>query len=150
MNGFLARLRDDCRGLAVVETALVAPVLVLMGVGTYQVSTVVARQHELQAGADQAMAVAVGGFTNEDAQVTALKDVLRRSANVSADKITLTRMYRCGEAANYVSNKSSCAEDDIVAGYLKLHIQDTYTPIWSSYGVGAPIKLSVKRMVQVS
>lgn len=150
MKELFTLLRRDTRGLAVVETALVAPVLVLLGVGTYQVSTVVARQHELQAGADQAMAVAVGGFTNEDAQITALKSVLQRSANVTADKITLVRMYRCGASANYVTAKTACAADDIVAGYLKLSIEDTYTPVWASYGVGAPIKLSVTRMVQVS
>ncbi len=149
MNRLRALLRDT-RGVAVVETALVAPMLVMLSLGTYQVSMAVARQHELQAGADQAMAVAIGGWTNENAQVSALKSVIQRSTNVAEDKITLDRMYRCGSDANYVTDKSTCTETDIVAGYLKLEIKDTYTPTWAKYGVGKPINLSVTRMVQVS
>jgi len=151
--GFLQKVTTLCRdnaGVAVIETAVVTPVLVLMSLGTYQVSMAVARQHELQSGADQAMAVALGGWTNENEQITALKTVLQRTTGVASDKITITRMYRCGSANSYVTDKTTCASTDVVSGYLRLKLNDTYTPSWVSYGVGQPIQLGVTRMVQVS
>ena len=46
LNAFarLRRLAADQRGSMVVETAIITPVLVLMSLGTFQVSKLVARQ----------------------------------------------------------------------------------------------------------
>lgn len=144
------RLLKDTAGAVVIETALLTPALVLMSVGTYQVSQVVARQHELQAGAEQAMSMALGGWVDNDTQVTTMKSVIQRSTGVSSDNITITRLYRCGLSTSYVADKSTCASTDIVSSYLKLKLKDTYTPVWTSFGVGAPINLGVVRMVQLS
>lgn len=146
----LSRLIRDRAGTAVIETALVTPALVMMSVGTYQVSQLVARQQELQAGADQAMSIALGGWNNDNTQISAMKSVLQRSTGVASDKITITQVYRCGTDATYVTDKSTCDATKVVSGFLKLKLNDTYTPIWTSFGVGAPISLGVTRMVQVS
>lgn len=146
----LSRLLRDTAGAVVIETALITPALVLMSVGTYQVSQVVARQHELQAGADQAMSIALGGWVNNDTQVTVVKSVIQRSTGVAADKISVTRMYRCGIATSYVTDKSTCGSTDNVSSFLKVKLNDTYNPIWTSFGIGAPINLGVVRMVQLS
>ena len=47
----LHRLARDERGAMLIETAIVAPTLVLMSLGAYQISGVVARQSELQSAA---------------------------------------------------------------------------------------------------
>lgn len=146
----LIRLLKDTAGAVVIETALLTPALVLMSVGTFQVSQVVARQHELQAGADEAMSMALGGWVDNDTQIGVMKTVIQRSTGVASDNITITRMYRCGLATSYVTDKSTCASTDIVSSYLKLKLKDTYNPMWTSFGVGAPINLGVVRMVQVS
>ncbi|MDE2410618.1 MAG: pilus assembly protein [Sphingomonadales bacterium] len=149
----IARLRQlwrDTAGVALIETAVLAPTLLLMSIGTYQVSMVVARQHELQSAADEAMSIAIGGWSNDDAQISTIKGILQQSARVSADKISIVRMYRCNSDTSYVAAKASCASDAIVSSYLKLKLNDTYTPSWVSFGVGAPINLGVTRMVQVS
>jgi len=49
----LARLARDERGAMLIETAFIAPVLILMSLGAFQVSQVVARQTELQEAAAQ-------------------------------------------------------------------------------------------------
>lgn len=146
----VVRLLKDTAGAVVIETALLTPALVLMSVGTYQVSQVVARQHELQAGADEAMSIALGGWVDNDTQVSTMKTVIQRSTGVTSDNITITRMYRCGVSASYVTDKTTCASSDVVSSYLKLKLKDTYNPAWTSFGVGAPINLGVVRMVQVS
>ena len=71
----LAFLRDN-RGAVVIETAIVAPVLALMGVGAFQVSQVVARQHELQTGADDAASMALAGWDTDSGDTAAIKAVL--------------------------------------------------------------------------
>ena len=50
------RLRRDATGAMAIETAIVAPVLVLMAFGSFQVSSMVARQTELQSAAAEAAA----------------------------------------------------------------------------------------------
>ena len=50
----LARLCLDTRGTAVIETAIIAPVLICMALGGFEVSNMVARQHDLQNGAARA------------------------------------------------------------------------------------------------
>ena len=52
----LATLLRDTRGAMLIETAIVAPVLVLMSLGAFQVSTMVARQSELQSAVAEASA----------------------------------------------------------------------------------------------
>ncbi|MFC0589199.1 TadE/TadG family type IV pilus assembly protein [Novosphingobium aquiterrae] len=145
----LLKLIRDTAGAVVIETALVTPMLVLMSVGTYQVSQVIARQHELQAGADEAMSIALAGWSDNTTQISAMKDVIRRSTGVSTSNITIDRMYRCGSDTSYVTDKTTCGSTKTVSTYLKLKLKDTYTPVWTDFGVGAPINLAVSRMVQI-
>ncbi|PKB25500.1 TadE-like protein [Novosphingobium kunmingense] len=150
MISLLARLLRDNAGTAVVETALVTPALLLMSLGTYQVSQVVARQHELQSGADQAMSIALAGWSDNTTQIDAMRAVIKRSTGVSDDKITIERIFRCNEDPDYVTDKATCPADAIIATFLKLKLNDTYNPTWTKMGVGKPINLGVTRMVQVS
>lgn len=145
----LLNLIRDTAGAVVIETALVTPMLILMSVGTYQVSQVIARQHELQAGADEAMSIALAGWSDNTTQISAMKDVIRRSTGVSTSNITIDRMYRCGSDTSYVTDKTTCGSTKTVSTYLKLKLKDTYTPVWTDFGVGAPINLAVSRMVQI-
>ena len=56
----LQRLLADKRGTMVVETALVAPVLILLAIGGFQLSDLVARQHNLELAAAMAEQIALG------------------------------------------------------------------------------------------
>lgn len=146
----LASLLKDTRGTSAIETAIVAPILILMSLGSYQVSEVVARQHELDTGADQATALVLAGWTDSVAQRTALTQVIQASLGLATNQIAISSRYRCGTDTAYVSSSSSCATGVIVATFLRLRLTDTYTPTWSEFGVGEPINYVVDRMVQVS
>lgn len=147
-----ARLLRNQRGAVVIEAAFVAPVLALLGLGSFQVSQAVARQHELQTGADDAASMALAGWNNEATQVTALKTVLEQTLERSDDNlvVTITHKYRCGTATTYVDAKTSCASGSIVTTYLRIALTDTYTPTWASFGVGSPINYAVTRTVVLS
>jgi Flp pilus assembly protein TadG len=150
MMKMFRNLRRDRRGSAAIETAIVAPVLILMSLGGFQVSQVVARQHELNYGADEATAMVLAGWTDSTEQRTALTSVVQASLGLSADKITISAKFRCGTDTAYVDNKDSCASGTTVASFLRIQITDQYAPVWTRFGIGSAINFSVNRMVQVS
>ncbi len=150
MRPLLSRLLDDTRGTSVIETALVAPIMILMSLGGFQVSEVVARQHELDTGADQATAMVQAGWANPTQQRTALQEMLQASLGLPASKIVITSKYRCGTTTTYVDTAGSCTTGTIEATILQIRLVDRYIPVWTAFGVGAPIDLTVQRMVQVS
>lgn len=140
-------LLQDLRGSMAIETAIVAPVLILMALGTFEAGTIVSRQHELQSGAAEgeiiAMAAAQGAATNADQ----IRAIIADSLDLSVDKVTVTRMYRCDISTNRVSTKDNCPTDSVITSYVRIEIKDTYTPVWTQFGVGGPINFQVNRMV---
>jgi Flp pilus assembly protein TadG len=146
----LQTFRRNQRGAVIIETAIVAPVLALLGLGAFQVSQAVARQHELQTGADDVASMALAGWKDETAQVSALKSVLKSTLNLTDAQVTITHKYRCGTSASYVDDKTNCATGSIVATYLRIVLTDTYTPTWTKFGMGSPLNFNVTRTVVLS
>lgn len=149
MRKFISFLRDN-RGAVVVETALVAPVLALMSVGAFQVSQAVARQHELQTGAGDAASLALAGWKQETGDITAVKAVIKRTLSLDDSKVSVVRKFRCGTDTALVDDRATCTAGTIVTSYIQIRLTDTYTPIWSDFGVGSPINYDVRRLVVVS
>lgn len=147
---WLAALADDQRGTTVIETALVAPVLVVMALGSYDVSHMIARQHELQSGAADVegivLAVAQGGTTD----VQTVQRVLKRSLRLNGEKVTVEKVYRCGANASVITNIADCLSGTVVSTYVRVTFADTYSPTWTEFGVGGPLVYEVVRTVQVS
>ncbi len=146
----LYRLRCDTTGSMVIETAIVAPVLILLALGTFEVSTIVARQNELQSAASEgeiiAMAAARGATTN----TSTIRDIIKSSINLGSDNVQVTQYYRCDADTSFVYSVSSCGTSAVVSSYIKLQISDKYVPVWTNFGVGQPINFSVVRSVQLS
>lgn len=147
MANCIHALLRDLRGSMVIETAIVAPVLILMALGTFEAGTIVSRQHQLQSGAAEgeiiAMAAAQGAATNADQ----IRDIIADSLDLSPEKVKVTRMYRCNASANRVSTKDNCPAKAVVTSYVNIVINDTYTPVWTQFGVGGPVNFRVNRMV---
>ena len=140
----------DARGTVLVETALVAPVLALLSLGAFQVSQVVARQHELQTGANEAASLALAGWQHDTGDINAIKQVIRRTLSLSDSQVTLARKFRCGTDTALVDDRAACPTDSIVTSYLQIRLTDTYRPIWAGFGVGSNIDYRVQRLVVVS
>lgn len=147
---FLRRLRADTRGAMLIETAIVAPVLILLSLGAFQVSTLVARQSELQSAVAEAEAIALASAPDTTAKMTTLQQVVMASTGLTANQVGVTNTYRCNNVQTFVSAKTSCAVDARVSTYVRLQIQDTYTPAWTKFGVGSPIQFNLVRYVLVS
>ena len=77
LRTFLRQLRDDSAGSALIETAFVAPFLILMSLGGVEVANMVKRQHELQNAASKAAEIMMAAHPEDE---TALGRPTRGSA----------------------------------------------------------------------
>lgn len=146
---FTSILRDTA-GTMAIETAIVAPVLAIMSIGAFQVSALVARQQELQSGAAQAASIAMSATPDDQAKIDTITGILKSQLGLSDDQIAISKVYRCNSDTAYVDAFADCASGDVVASYLKITVDDTYTPGWVDFGIGHPIQLHVVRTVQYS
>ena len=144
----LDRLIRDDRGTMVIETAILAPVLVLMSLGAYQVSTMVAKQSELDSAAAEGAAIALAAPPDTSAKRTTLHDILVTSTGLPSGNVTVTAAYRCNAAASYVT--TACNSGQVQATYVKIYMTSKYTPTWTRWGIGSPITYRVTRYVQYS
>ncbi len=147
LRDIFRNLRRDRDGAMVIETALVAPVLVLMSLGAYQVSGVIARQSELQSAASEGAAIALASAPDTSAKRTVLKNVMVASTGLSASQVTVTQAYRCDTDTAYVVSLHSCHDGDFASHFVRIHLSDTYTPTWTRFGIGSPINYNVTRYV---
>ena len=150
LTAFIRRLCASAQGSVVIETAIVAPVLVLLSLGTFDVSRMVARQHELQTGSTDlegiVLAVAKGTGTNE----LIIRNALSASLNLPLSKVTVVKVYRCGSSATMVAAISDCSDPTNTSIYVKVTLSDSYTPLWTKFGVGSQLNYNLVRTVQVS
>lgn len=148
---FLARLRGDARGSAVIETALAAPLLLTLALGTVEVGSIVARQVELQNAVANVVAIAAASPPTTESQRATIIEILQTTANVPADQVTVTEVYRCGTASSTTDDKATCGESaEGVSTFLLVRLTDTYMPSWADFGVGEEIDFEVSRTVQIS
>ena len=146
----LAQVGADIRGTMVIETAIVAPVLVLMAIGGFEVSRMVSRQHELQGGVAEAEAVALASNMGLETNVYELKRMLRKSLDLNEQQVHVNIVFRCNADTALIDSAESCdGEDDVVTRYVKLDITDSYQPIWNRMGVAGHFRYNVDRLVQV-
>ncbi|WAT18418.1 pilus assembly protein [Aurantiacibacter sp. MUD11] len=155
------RIRGDDRGSMAIETAFVAPVLLILALGGFEVSTMVARQTELQSAAAEAAAVVRAAAPETSNERNTVRDILATSLCGSTDptivegaatcgtvSVAVTPTYRCGTSTAYTNTADSCGS---VTEYkfILLEIEDRYDPIWTEWGVGAGFDYYVSRTVQI-
>ena len=76
-----------------------------------------------------------------------IRTIIADSLDLPADKVSVTRMYRCNANTNRVATKDNCPTNSVVTSYVKIEIRDTYEPVWTQFGVGRPVNFQVNRMV---
>lgn len=150
MDRNLLAFASDQRGSMAIETAFVVPLLILLTLGMFEVSTIVSRQHEMQSAAAEVEVIALAAASGATTSVEQVKDIVKASIDLEDDQIKVTQFYRCNDSESTVANKDMCDEDDVVSRYLELELRDTYTPTWTEFGVGEPFKFEVDRVVFLS
>ena len=153
MSTLFAKLRKlgrDDKGAVVIETAFVVPVLAVMAMGGFEVSMIVSRHNEMQAAAAEAVAVTLARVPDEASERNALEAIIETSTGLAADKVTLTQRFRCDSDADLIADSTSCATSAVISEYVEINMRDTYSPVWSSFGVGGPVNYNITRRVQIA
>lgn len=145
--GSLAR---DARGTMAIETALVAPLLALMALGTYDVSNVVSKQQDLQSGASEATQIILAAADGSGVSSDKLHDIIQSSLGLTSDQVVIEQKFRCDVTASLVDSDAGCDKTKPVYEYVKLTLTDSYTPLWTNFGVGQTIDYTVVRTVQTA
>lgn len=145
-----ARLLACCEGNMIIETAIVAPVLALMGLGALDVSALVAHQTELQSAVAEAAAIALAATPDNQTKIDTIKSVLLASGQLQASEVTTSTVFRCGLATAYVSLPSACTTGAEISKFVRIRIVTSYTPFWTAYGIGGPIAQRLTRTIQIS
>jgi Flp pilus assembly protein TadG len=149
LHAFLARLAIDRSGAALIETAVLAPTLILMCVGGFEVSAIVARQSELQSTAEQAVEIAIAVSPTTEADLSKIEDILEGTSDLSDARVTMSYKYRCGTEETLSTIAPTCSEDAL-STYISIAMTDEYQPLWTQFGFGNGLEYSVNRTVQVS
>ncbi len=144
----LLPLRDSS-GVLAIESAVVAPVLVLMALGVFQVGSMVSRQQELQSGASDVTAIILAAANGPGTNSDDIKTIIKSSLNLTDSQVTLQQKYRCDSATALTDDPASCGTGAQVSEYVLLQLTDIYTPLWAKYGVGAPFTYTVNRTIQI-
>ncbi|MEY4269940.1 MAG: hypothetical protein RLZZ58_1156 [Pseudomonadota bacterium] len=148
-TAFLSRLRHDRRGAVIIETALITPLLLIMSIGAYDVSRLVARQTELQEVAAEVSAIAMAQVA-EDRDLDQLQAIAVAASGVDDDNVSIVENVKCGTDDDLEVAGYECAEGEETSTMLVIEIDATYVPYYSNFGVKHNIELNITRSVQVS
>ena len=149
-TNFLSRFARDEAGTFAIETVLVMPLLVLMSLGIYEVSSIVSRQQELQSAASEAEMIILSASNSSGVESDDLKTIIKSSVGLTDEQLTLVAQWRCNDEEAKETDPTECDVSEPISEYVQLTITDTYTPIWTTYGVGSAFNYTVVRTVQVS
>lgn len=149
LRSLLSSLRACTRGVMAIESVIVAPVLALMALGAFQVSTMVSRQQELQSAASdvEAIILAASQTTGSGVSSAQIEQVVEDSLDLDDNQVTLAQRYRCGTGD--LVETASCGTGVQRYEFVLLRLTDTYTPFWAEYGVGRPVTYTVNRTIQI-
>lgn len=142
-------------GAMAVETVIIAPVLITMAIGGFEVGSIVARQTELQSAAAEAASVVRAAIPETEAQRTAIRDIAVTSTGLTSQDVSVVEVYRCGTSQRYRSSASLCEslwwwdEDDGISKYIQITIVDSYQPMWTEFGIGSAFTFGVTRTILV-
>lgn len=150
MRKFLANLARDTRGTMVIETAIVAPVLIVLVVGVFDMGMAISRQQELQSAASEAESIALAAASGAETNIDTIKGIIASSMSLQSNQVSVSRFYRCNANESTVSKPTSCEESAIVSSYIRIDLRDSYDPIYSQFGIGSKIDYAVRRTVQLS
>lgn len=143
----LARAND---GTMAIETAFVAPILIILCLGGFEASRVVSRNTELRTALAEASDIAIASPPDSQERIDTLEDIVEASTGLADSGVAVEQLYRCDNDSTMTNDETTCGTNSVISSFLRITITDTYVPGWTSFGIGAPVPLSVSKTVQVS
>lgn len=118
-------IRDD-RGAAIIESALVAPMLAAMIAGATDLSLGFSQKLKIQQAATRSIELATAAGLNSSAFQTLQADAAN-AAGVPSTQVTVDRWLECS-GVRQTSFSGTCASGQLVARFVSVRITDSYEP----------------------
>ena len=148
---FFAPLLADQSGAMAIETALVAPLLLVLSLGGVEAGTMIARQSELQSAAAEALNIVLAAPPEDTGDRTAIRNVLMASTGITdASDVAVVEIWRCGTATGFERSNAANCGSSAVSTYIEITLEESYEPTWTAFGIGSAIDYEVVRQVQIS
>lgn len=134
MSSFVRNpIRDD-RGAAVIELALIAPVLALLTIGIIDISQAFGRKLTLEQAAQRAVEK-VMQTTGDTTVESTIKEEAAAQGDIDPDDVTVSYRLECnGEVEE--DFETECAEGEAESRYLMVTVAGSYTPMFPTHFFG--------------
>ena len=125
----LRALTRDTRGAAVVELAIVSPMIALLTVGVIDLSNAFNRKLKIEQAAQRSIEKIMNTSASDTIQNTLASEAAKQ-ADVSLDKVQVSYRLECDGAP---TEGEECAEEQQTSQWITVTVTDQYTPIFKTY-----------------
>lgn len=140
MKRTIAAFLRDRRGIAAVEFAFIAPILVLVLAGINDGAQLIVKQNNMHSGVSAAAEYIMrGGSDMTTVQTIGLSAWPSHSDSAS---VTTNKMCYCGSVSG--SCTSLCADQSVPTAYITVSASDTYTGWYSAAQISTSQKVRVR------
>lgn len=128
MNSFRLLARDR-RGSAVIEFAILAPVLATLTIGAIDMSQAFGRKLQLEQAAQRAIEKVANTTGVSTVEATIKQEAVAQATDITTDQVDVAFRLEC----NYVEQADpdgDCAAGETTNRYILVEVSDTYDPIF--------------------
>jgi Flp pilus assembly protein TadG len=157
MRKALSFLRTDERGAAIIELAMVAPVLALMTIGVVDMSNAFSRKLALEQGAQRAIEKVMQTTELDTVENTLKTEAVCQVNGMNADgtckttpittaNVTVTYRLECASNGTIISTQTNtdsdvfdtlfCGTNEIAQKYIEVKVTDSYRPMFAIHFLG--------------
>jgi Flp pilus assembly protein TadG len=127
MMNWLKRLRRDDRGAAVVELAIISPMIALLTVGVIDMSNGFSRKLKIEQAAQRSIEKIMNTSASDTIENTLAAEAASQ-ANVPLANVSVDYRLECDDV---VTEAEECAEDQETSQWISVTVTDTYTPLFT-------------------
>ncbi len=128
----LKALARDARGTAVVELAIVAPMIALLTVGIVDMSNGFSRKLKIEQAAQRSIEKIMNTSASDTIENTLAAEAADQ-ADVPLANVTVTYRLECDGAA---TDAAECTEDQDTSQWITVTVVDQYEPLFSRHFAG--------------
>jgi Flp pilus assembly protein TadG len=128
----LKALSRDSRGAAVIELAIVAPMIALLTVGIVDMSNGFSKKLKIEQAAQRAIEKIMNTSASDTIENTLAAEAADQ-ADVPLDHVTVTYRLECDGAQ---TDAVECAEDQVTSQWITVTVIDSYEPMFARHFAG--------------
>ena len=132
MMKWLKRLRRDDRGAAVVELAIVSPMIALLTVGVIDMSNGFSRKLKIEQAAQRSIEKIMNTSASDTIENTLAAEAAAQ-ANVPLDNVNVDYRLECDGVE---TDAAECAEDQQTSQWISVTVVDQYEPLFTRHFAG--------------